>query len=141
MKIAGKYKGYYEYGAGYELPYFGERVKIEVSIIGNKESFTGSVSEENNELSVPFDATIKGECEGDFIHFIKTYLVKPVISETDVNVMTIEEVQLDIIHNGVIDSKHNALYGEWTIVDKFIDDEGIGQEYYSSGIWYLTPIS
>ncbi len=140
MDIAGKYIGYYEYGAGYELPYFGERVKIEVTISGNRKGFTGTITEEASDISVPFEATIKGDCEGNYIDFIKTYPVKPIISDSKSNDLVIEDGQLEIIHNGFIDVKFNAIYGQWTIVDQFINDEGVEQDFYSSGIWYLTPI-
>ena len=32
MNLTGKWQGFYEYGSGYDLPYFGQRVNIIASI-------------------------------------------------------------------------------------------------------------
>ena len=73
MNLIDNWEGYYEYGEGYTLPQFGERINILVNLQGTNDSFIGTVKEEKSDYSVPADATIKGFSENEFISFIKKY--------------------------------------------------------------------
>ena len=50
MELKGHWEGYYQYGAGYTLPYFGQRVKMTVSFEGTNDRFKGSIEEEETDL-------------------------------------------------------------------------------------------
>ena len=52
MNLTGNWQGFYEYGLGYELPFFGQRVKINAMITDVNGSFTGEIEEEISEFSV-----------------------------------------------------------------------------------------
>ena len=51
MDLSGAWKGYYEYGEGYYLPYFGERVKIEVVLSQSTNKIKGTSNELESILS------------------------------------------------------------------------------------------
>ena len=39
--INGKWKGFYEYGVGFQPPYFGERINFFIKLIGDNSEFEG----------------------------------------------------------------------------------------------------
>lgn len=81
MNLEGKWEGFYEYGNGYTLPQFGKRVKIWVNLKGENEDFTGEVSEEKSEYSIPYKGIIKGFWDEGLISFVWTYPVNPRFKE------------------------------------------------------------
>lgn len=137
MNIEGKWKGYYEYGVGYDLPFFGSRVEIEVTfIVDNEERITGTISETPSEFSVNENNTIKGFIHENLISFIKSYSIYPQINPKD-NTVEISEGSLEIQHTGFIDEKNEAIYGEWLIEEQFVNEEGSNDVDFFTGIWLL----
>jgi len=139
MKLKGQWEGYYEYGAGYSLPYFGQRVKMTVSFEGTNDNFKGTIEEEETEFSVSHLATIQGFCEEDYISFVKTYPVHPFIEEDGESVKIDKNDTLEVDYQGYIDEENKALYGSWSIAQLFTDENGQLQESISEGIWMLRP--
>ncbi len=139
MDITGKWKGFYEYGEGYNLPYFGQRVTIYVTIQGHNDKFYGTVEEEPSNFSVPLKATIEGFTEDDLVSFVKRYPKRPIITEEGKIDVEIEEGITEIEHVGIVDVKHKVLYGSCTIYD-VVEDEFGTFEYTSHGIWLLKPL-
>ena len=141
MKLEGQWEGYYEYGAGYTLPHFGQRVKMTAFIEGNSDSFTGTIEEEQSDFSVNYPSTIKGFCEEDFISFVKTYPVYPVLDVEGQTSLIKEEGNLEVHYEGFLDFENKALYGTWTIVELFSAENGEHFESVCEGIWMLrsTP--
>ena len=115
MNIDGKWIGYYEYGEGYQLPFFGERIKIEVNFLeDNDGNIEGSIIEESSELSIPSDSTLKGFVDQNLISFIRTYPVKPKINNQS-STIEIENGILEVTYAGIVDQENNAIYGNWSI--------------------------
>ena len=136
MEINGKWKGYYEYGLGYILPYFGNRVELEMIVnVDSSGNITGSTTEVPSEFSVNVEASIKGFIDQDLISFIKTYPVLPSIA--DDGTIQLTEGTLEIQHTGFIDRENQAIYGDWLIEEKFINEEGYNDIEYLTGIWLL----
>jgi len=136
MNINGKWKGYYQYGVGYLIPYFGNIVEMEVSFVVDSEgNISGSVTETPSELSVDAEASLKGFINEGLISFIKTYPVFPEIAD-DGSIM-LSKGTLDIQHTGYIDDYNEAIYGDWLIEDKFTNEEGYEDVEYLTGIWLL----
>jgi len=140
MNIEGKWKGYYEYGVGYQLPFFGSRVEIEVDFkVDNDENITGTISETPSDFSVNAEATIKGFIDQSLISFIKSYPFYPMIDPEN-NKIEFEDGALDIQHTGFIDKENKAIYGEWLIEEKFINEEGQNDISYETGTWLVRRI-
>jgi len=117
MNLIDNWEGYYEYGEGYPLPQFGQRVKIYVNLQGSNESFVGTVQEENSEYAVPLEARIKGFSEDGFISFIKKYPKVPRLKNLGSAAIVMESGQLEIEHTGYIDSEFESIYGTWSITE------------------------
>ena len=133
MNLTGKWQGFYEYGSGYDLPYFGQRVNIKASITDTNGSFTGEIKEDVSVFSVKLEATIKGFIEDGFISFLKKYPKRPIIVEHSTTIKY-EDGSLEIEHEGILDENNNSIYGDWYIMTENND------EIASQGIWLLTKI-
>ena len=139
MDIKGKWEGYYTYGEGYILPYFGELVDITIDIYGNEKEFTGLVTEEESEFSVPLQSEIKGSLEEEIVSFIRTYDGMPTIKEQAANTMEIGEGSLEIEHQGYYDEKNKAMYGSFVVEQEQEDEEG-KYDAVLTGTWLLKKV-
>lgn len=128
--IEGKWAGFYEYGLGYELPYFGQRVKLSMELTFENGHIHGTSKEEKSAYYVNAVAKIDGYVDEDFISFVKTYPIFPFIGENG-EVQT-KKGELVICHTGVIDKEKNTMYGSW-----FIQDKNVLQGDEGEGIWLL----
>jgi len=139
MNLIDNWVGYYEYGEGYSLPQFGERVKIYVNLQGSNESFIGTVKEEDSEHSVPLQARIKGFSENEFISFIKKYPKAPRLKEHGNSEIVMEDGQLEIEHTGYIDSEFQSIYGTWSITEKASLESDL-EMFTVYGTWLLKKV-
>ena len=138
MTITGTWRGYYQYGNGYELQFFGEKVNITVVFEEVDEGFIGTVEEEKSPFSVALKSTIKGFVDEEkYLSFVKTYPGKPVISERDRTKMEILDGIAEVEHWGNIDEEFDSIYGGWLysyhINNVIQEDHQI--DYH--GIWLL----
>ncbi|MFT5725588.1 MAG: hypothetical protein ACI9JN_002713 [Bacteroidia bacterium] len=140
MHIEGTWEGYYEYGDGYVLPHFGERVGIMVTFQGENEEFSGTVKEDGSTFSVPLQAKIMGVVEYNVVSFIKTYPKNPRIKEEGKADLYFDDGELEIYHSGYWDEKSNSMYGWWSITSEFEDENGVF-ESVTSGIWLLKKVT
>ena len=134
MNLTGNWQGFYEYGSGYDLPYFGQRVQFKASITDVNGSFKGEIEEDDSIFSVNLKATIKGFIEDSFISFVKQYPKYPMISDDYSSINIYDNKTLEIEHEGILDENHNSIYGNWYIMNENND------EIASQGIWLLTKI-
>ncbi len=139
MNLTGTWKGYYEYGVGYDLPAFGKRVRITADIKDEEEAVTGTIQEESSEFSVADQAVMDGFKQETLISFVKRYSKKPVLNA--LGELIVDETEaLEIEHSGYIDQQNNALYGKWMMVERGTDAEGNSYEYLLEGIWFLQKV-
>ena len=136
MNIIGKWKGYYEYGEGYFLPQFGERVKFTITFNGTNDDFTGFIEEEESKNSVPLKSTINGFCKENLISFIKKYPQLHRFKEEGSIETIIENKESEIEYEGFIDKNNKAIYGSWFISEMIKDQYGTF-ESVSRGIWLI----
>lgn len=136
MNVNGQWNGFYEYGVGYDLPFFGSRVEMEIKFIESDGKISGIVNEIPSQFSVNASASIEGFVENEIISFIKKYPIIPEINP-DKKTVSQSEGSLEIIHTGFIDEENQAIYGDWIIEEEFIDENGYNQIETLSGIWLL----
>ena len=118
--------GYYEYGFGYNLDFFGKRVKISINLIDQNGNISGICNEEDSEISVNQNSEIRGFYEDNLISFIKTY--------PDNN----SEEDWEIEYFGEINETKQKIYGKWIISESYIDDSTkLSKNNSGEGIWYL----
>lgn len=127
MDLSGNWQGFYEYGLGYELPFFGQRVSFKTTINDINGSFTGEIEEDNSEFSVQHKSSIKGFVEDDFISFVKKY--------SDSNSKEID--LLEVEYEGFIDEENQSIYGKWLIREVLTNNLGTF-DYTTEGIWLLS---
>lgn len=139
MNLIDNWTGYYEYGEGYPLPQFGERVQILVNLQGNNDNFIGTIKEKESEHSVPLDATIKGFSENEFISFVKKYPKTPRFKNFGSSEIVMDSGQLEIEHYGYIDSEFDSLYGSWSITEN-TSIENNQEETTLYGTWLLKRV-
>ena len=136
MNLTGNWQGFYEYGSGYDLPYFGQRVNIKASITDVNGSFTGKIDEDGSVFSAKLEATMKGFIENGFISFIKKYPKRPIIVKHSTTI-NYESGSLEIEHEGIVDEQNNSIYGNWYIIETITDEYGTF-ENATQGIWLLN---
>ena len=139
MNLIDNWEGYYEYGIGYSLPQFGERVNIQVNFQGNNDNFVGTVKEVSSEHSVPLEATIIGFTDNELISFIKTYPKVARQKEFGSSEIKMENGQIGIEHQGYIDPKFDAIYGSWSITETAPADQG-AYPITVYGTWLLRRV-
>lgn len=137
MKISGIWEGYYEYGYGYVLPYFGERVKITLQMDGNQGNFKGRIVEEKSNFSVPYESIVEGFIENNIVSFNKIYPVIPNIQDDNITIEYFDG-NLEIDHSGYFDEDNSAMYGTWIIHN--LDEEAEAQGHFCAGTWLLKRI-
>jgi hypothetical protein len=135
QELSGKWVGYYEYGLGYDLPYFGQRVKYQIEVTFEDDNIIGTASEEKSEYSVDSKATIKGYIEDDLISFVKTYPIKSTIQE-DHTIQNSKGEQF-VNHTGILDQDKMVMYGLWTIEIHTIEKDEFYEPNQCEGIWLI----
>ena len=79
--VVGKWKGFYEFGAGYPLPYFAGRVEFEWLLTGTNDKLLGSCTDTESEISMHMKSIIEGYAEEHYISLRKTYEHSVMIEE------------------------------------------------------------
>ncbi|GMN08608.1 hypothetical protein MTsPCn5_39980 [Croceitalea sp. MTPC5] len=126
MNLSGKWKGYYQYGFGYDLDFFGKKVAIEVEIVDDNGSISGNCKEEKSAISIDGKSEIRGFYEGDTISFLKTYPFSTSVNESH-----------EIEYFGEFDDTKTKLFGKWTITEIDLQDLLEYKELGGEGIWFL----
>jgi hypothetical protein len=137
MNISGKWKGYYEFGEGYMLPYFGEKVEFEAQFYQDSQGrIKGIITELPSKFSIQYQSTLEGFIEDGVISFIKRYPNTPEIND-EFEKTTHRSGNLEVNYGGIIDEDNDALYGVWSIQEEFINHLGHNDVSFSAGIWLL----
>ncbi|MCI4671140.1 MAG: hypothetical protein MRZ79_23580 [Bacteroidia bacterium] len=136
MNLTGRWKGYYIYGNGYGLPYFGQKVEFESEMIQRKDEVSGVITEKG-EYSVPMEATFSGFVQGNFLSFIKNYPGKAQIDEEgDLNVEANGNSH-EIHYQGYLDQEHDSIYGRWSISQVVRGPFGEEMTHICEGLWLI----
>lgn len=111
-ELSGYWEGYFIYGLGFELPFFGERVKMNAQLTFNDSEIIGTLTEEKGPFSTGKTVAINGFVEDFLISLQVQYVTNPVILEDG---FTTEEIEHDftINYNGTIDFQKKAMHGLW----------------------------
>lgn len=126
------WKGYYIYGNGFTLPYFGEKINVTFEIEIDDHQFSGTCTEEENSLAQDMEATIEGFIEEQFVSFTKTFPFPLNFQDAD----EVGKKPQELIHEGLFDSETNTMYGSW-ILPSFAQIELVEREVSMEGLWFL----
>ena len=134
MDITGRWKAYYRYGAGYDLPEFEQKVEHTIEIEVTPEGFIGKSSGEVGHGAVPEIGDIVGKVEDDFVEFVKTY-PRTYMIDHEGNSSLESENPFHVSYQGYVDQYHEKIYGEWTIRSLYIEEDGSEIESVVFGTW------
>lgn len=117
MKMKGDWLGFYEYGEGYLLPYFGERVNFRLSLTDTEESFEGTCIQDDSKFSIKEISKISGFVEDRIISFTNTYANYSEIDEESMEpkFKIIEGQEYQVNYSGHYDERFDCFYGFWEI--------------------------
>ena len=139
QELSGYWEGYFIYGLGFELPFFGERVKMNAQLTFDDSEITGTLTEEKGPFSTGKTVAINGYIEDFLISLEVQYSTNPVILEDG---LTTEEIEHDftINYNGTIDFQKKAINGLWYMeneIESHLDLEIPPAE----GLWVLKKVN
>ena len=134
MKMEGDWIGFYEYGAGYLLPYFGQRVNFRLSLTDTEDGFEGTSIEDDSKFAIKEISKISGFVEEGMISFANTYANYYGIDEESMELkIEIEGKEYQVNYSGHYDEKFDCFYGSWEIQYHDLEYE----VQVSSGIWKM----
>ena len=135
MKMQGNWIGFYEYGEGYSLPHFGERVKFRFSLEDTENGFEGKCIEDDSEISIKEISEVSGFIEDGMISFVNTYSNRYEIDEENIQPRNkiIEGKEYSVNYSGLYDERFDCFYGVWEIDYK--DSELT--DFFTGGIWKM----
>ena len=131
---SGKWKGFYEFGAGYPLPYFAGRVQFELILAEADTRITGICTELASEISNDSEARIEGFVEENFISFRKIYAHSDAINEDGTISRELDKENI-IYYYGDYDPKADCMFGTWEISNEENGINNEGQFSTASGLW------
>lgn len=137
MNIKGVWKGYYEYGIGYDPPYFGERVEIFLTILGGEGDFEGFCIEEASPFSIQEPSNIKGSFEEGVVSFVKSYQNQYEIEDVDYTLIKKEGKPMEVYYDGIYNQEYDCLFGSWVIDSEPFEVDGQMVQYVCQGTWKL----
>jgi len=137
MNIKGVWKGYYEYGLGYDPPYFGERVEIYMTILGENANFEGFCIEEASPFAIQEPSNIKGYIEEGAVSFVKNYENRYEINEVGESVVKEAGEKMEVLYEGMYSGEYDCIYGSWVIEMEPFEHDGEVLQYVCQGTWKL----
>jgi hypothetical protein len=136
IKIAGRWQGYYGYGSQYSDSVQQKTVTFTVDIVADKNSFKGSITEDEN--GIPEISTIEGSLERERILFTKTYQHRYSVDPTGKTY--IEKGPQHVKYTGKYDRSKSKFVGFWEINTTYTFEDGKIRNYISRGHWEMTKV-
>lgn len=133
--MAGKWRGYYVYGEGYNDHYFGTRIMFELELqdAGN-EQFEGTCNDLDDKPAPP--ATIKGYMDDQFISFVKEYTAPFLTASGAPATVATPEIS----YSGHYNPLQETFFGEWEHLGEVHETaEGTYIEG-GAGIWKMKKV-
>lgn len=134
-ELSGYWEGYFIYGLGFDLPFFGERVRLFTEMEFKDGIITGHQTEEKGPFSTGRTVNFTGFWEQNLISLTVSYISNDVILEDGFNTEEIEH-NFEIVYNGSFDYKKKAMNGIWFMQNEM--DENLDLEIPpAEGLWVL----
>ena len=134
-ELSGYWEGYFIYGLGFDLPFFGERVRLFTEMEFKDGIITGHQTEEKGPFSTGRTVNFTGFWEQNLISLTVSYTSNDVILEDGFNTEEIEH-NFEIVYNGSFDYKKKAMNGIWFMQNEM--DENLDLEIPpAEGLWVL----
>ncbi|MEO9954062.1 hypothetical protein [Nonlabens sp.] len=134
-ELSGYWEGYFIYGLGFDLPFFGERVRLFTEMEFKDGIITGHHTEEKGPFSTGRTVNFTGFWEQNLISITVTYTSNDVILEDGFSTEEIEH-NFEIVYNGSFDYKKKAMNGIWFMQNEMDGDLDL-EIPPAEGLWML----
>lgn len=134
-ELNGYWDGYFIYGLGYALPFFGEKVKLTAQLEFKDGIITGHYTEVKGPFSSGKTVIITGFWEQNMVSLNVQLTHNDVISEDGFTTHNLEH-QFEIIYNGNFNPLKKAISGLW-FMDQETDDDLDLEIPVAEGLWML----
>ncbi|MGJ8684956.1 MAG: hypothetical protein ACSHWW_10055 [Nonlabens sp.] len=111
-ELNGYWEGYYIYGLGYDLPFFGEKVILFAELEFKNGIITGYHTEKKGPFSTGKTSTFNGYWEDDFVSFTAQHSSNPVILDDGVSTQELQH-DFEITYNGSLNLQKKTINGLW----------------------------
>ena len=111
-ELSGYWEGYYIYGLGYALPFFGQKVKLFAQLEFNDGKITGQHTEEKGPFSTGKTVQLDGFWEQQMVSFTVRNDNNDVILEDGFTTENLNH-DFEITYNGSLDVDKKAICGLW----------------------------
>ncbi|QJP34404.1 hypothetical protein F0365_08340 [Nonlabens sp. Ci31] len=111
-ELNGYWEGYYIYGLGFALPFFGEKVKLFAQLNFKDGKITGQHTKEKGPFSTGKTVNLNGFWEHHMVSITVHYTNNDVILEDGFPKENLEH-DFEITYNGYLDLDKKAIYGLW----------------------------
>lgn len=132
--LMGEWRGYFEYGIGYQPPQFGSREEFKLLLNGGNDEFSGICIENNIDLPSNNESKIVGFVDDGLISFKKIYENTQVFNKQGGSDLELGK-ENEVHYFGEYDEKSDTIYGYWEIslvANGLNEDHLIGE---GGGIW------
>ena len=134
-ELSGYWEGYFIYGLGYELPFFGEKVKLFAELEFKDGKITGHHREEKGPFSTGKTVRFDGFWEQEMVSLTVPYTNNDVILEDGFTTENLEH-EFDITYNGNLNLQKKAITGLWFMENEM--DGALDLEIpVAEGLWML----
>lgn len=138
-ELTGYWEGYYIYGLGYDLPFFGEKVILFAELEFKDGFITGHHTEKKGPFSTGRTTNFKGYWNDDFVSFTAQHSSNSVILEDGITTRELEH-NFEITYNGSLNLFKKTINGLW-----FMENESkipIDLETpIAEGLWMLKKVT
>jgi hypothetical protein len=134
-ELSGYWEGYFIYGLGYELPFFGEKVKLFAELEFKDGEITGHHREEKGVFSTGKTVRFSGFWEHNMVSLTVLYTNNDVILEDGFTTENLEH-EFDVTYNGNLNLQKKAITGLWFMENEM--DGALDLEIpVAEGLWML----
>ena len=134
-ELSGYWEGYYIYGLGYALPFFGEKVKLFAQLEFKDGQITGQHTEEKGPFSTGKTVRFDGFWEQQMVSLTVHYDNNDVILEDGFTTENLNH-DFELTYNGSLDLDKKAMCGLW-YMEHEIDGELDLETPPAEGLWML----
>ncbi|WP_213521464.1 hypothetical protein [Nonlabens sp.] len=134
-ELSGYWEGYYIYGLGYDLPFFGKKVKLFAHLEFKDGQITGQHTEEKGPFSTGKTVQLVGFWEEEMVSLRVHYDTNEVMLEDKFTAENLNH-HVEITYDGSLDMDKKAICGLWYIEHE-IDGELDIEIPPAEGLWML----
>ncbi len=137
-ELNGYWEGYYIYGLGYDLPFFGEKVILYAELEFKDGIITGHHTEKKSPFSTGGTSNFKGHWDDDLVSFTVQHSSNPVILDDGVSTQNLQH-DFEITYNGSLNLFKKTINGLWFMENEMETELNL-EIPIAEGLWMLKKM-